>query len=384
MIVNKDRIPYITAHGIQYLNGSDFIEIRDFSLRDYWALQFLTLENTEIADLDAVIPGEVLDKIRDGRFCLCLANHLEAFHGTVDKVYDLFVQKLNVDPRNILLLTHSPNITEKVLSVAAERQLDTLRVCLCRTYERMAAGVEIHEIKSQPRTLRTRLPSRRFLCLNRRWRPHRATLVALLISRGLIDQGWVSLSGCEGWSWPQMQPWIEHLSRGSDFEIILENLRETLAEYPDLLVDTSTQDQNLDALTPSLADYYNDTWFSVITETPYYTNRDFDPGMHISEKTFKAISQRHPFVMVNVPGSLKALRELGYKTFHPYINEDYDLVQDDNLRMSMIINEIQRLCNINDSVWTMIDSALKNIVEYNYQHLIKDYNKLGRYSTDLI
>ena len=69
------------------------------------------------------------------------------------------------------------------------------------------------------------------------------------------------------------------------------------------------------------------------------------------------------------PGALKVLRDLGFKTFHPFINEDYDNETYHVKRMDMIVDEIKRLCSmspteIHDWYWSM-----KDILEHNRNHL---------------
>lgn len=58
----------------------------------------------------------------------------------------------------------------------------------------------------------------------------------------------------------------------------------------------------------------------VETETKYF---------FITEKTTKPIRAGIPFVMIAQENYLKKLKQLGFKTFHPYINESYD--QESNL-----------------------------------------------------
>ena len=36
------------------------------------------------------------------------------------------------------------------------------------------------------------------------------------------------------------------------------------------------------------------------------------------------------------PGLLKYLRSTGYKTFHPYIDETYDTIDDDEIRYQFV------------------------------------------------
>ena len=46
----------------------------------------------------------------------------------------------------------------------------------------------------------------------------------------------------------------------------------------------------------------------------------------VSEKTYKAIRLGMPFILfTGRPGILKHLKRIGFKTFHPHIDESYDM-----------------------------------------------------------
>jgi len=45
-------------------------------------------------------------------------------------------------------------------------------------------------------------------------------------------------------------------------------------------------------------------------------------------------------------GTLRHLQELGYQTFHPHIDESYDLMSDNRQRFLAIVGEIKRLCKM--------------------------------------
>lgn len=95
----------------------------------------------------------------------------------------------------------------------------------------------------------------------------------------------------------------------------------------------------------------------------------YDDTLFVSEKTYKAIGFKHPFIVLGWPGTIKLLRDRGFKTFHPWINETYDKEEDDATRMEMVFNEIKRLCAFTPEQWIEWQTALKDIVEHNYELL---------------
>jgi hypothetical protein len=64
------------------------------------------------------------------------------------------------------------------------------------------------------------------------------------------------------------------------------------------------------------------------------------------------------------------MRSIGYKTFGSIINEDYDSEEDDCKRMLMIVDEIDRLCNLSDNELRVFLDSAKEITEYNYNVLL--------------
>ena len=60
------------------------------------------------------------------------------------------------------------------------------------------------------------------------------------------------------------------------------------------------------------------------------------------------------------------MRTLGYKSFAPHINESYDWIEDDELRLEAIMNEVERLCNFTDIEWMDFQTNVQSIVEHNF------------------
>jgi Txe/YoeB family toxin of Txe-Axe toxin-antitoxin module len=65
--------------------------------------------------------------------------------------------------------------------------------------------------------------------------------------------------------------------------------------------------------------WYSQTAFSMVIET------SVDSLLFISEKSFKPLAHRHPFVIYGCPETLVYLKNLGFQTFDHIIDESYDL-----------------------------------------------------------
>jgi hypothetical protein len=82
--------------------------------------------------------------------------------------------------------------------------------------------------------------------------------------------------------------------------------------------------------------WYNDTYFSIVTETLFDNS-----GIFITEKTFKPIAFYHPFVVVGQLGTLAHLKSIGFETYDNLFNESYDNELDHTKRMSKVIDNVQ-------------------------------------------
>ena len=134
------------------------------------------------------------------------------------------------------------------------------------------------------------------------------------------------------------------------------------------------QSKHINQAQPSLSAEYNSadfvgTAFSVVLETI------FDDRIHLTEKTLRPIACGHPFLLANGPGSLKQLQKYGFKTFHPYINEDYDLIDDHEQRLDCIVTEMNRLKLLSP---TELSAVLQQC------HAIANYNKKWFFSNDFL
>lgn len=118
---------------------------------------------------------------------------------------------------------------------------------------------------------------------------------------------------------------------------------------------------------------YEHTWFSVAAESVCQGSIFF-----MAEKISKPMFAQRPFVVFGVQGFLKQLRALGYMTFHPVIDESYDLVSNDLERWQAAFDQM---------VWLMgsepagVCHQLKSAIEHNRQRLL-DIECIARYTIE--
>lgn len=119
---------------------------------------------------------------------------------------------------------------------------------------------------------------------------------------------------------------------------------------------------------------YEAVHYFVITETAFCTTNPcpdiVSADCHfLTEKTYRHIGLRMPFILLSRPGQLAMLRNAGYQTFHPYIDENYDTLDNDQERMLAVIKEMKRLASFNDAQWNQWHEVVDKITEFNYNVL---------------
>jgi len=211
-----------------------------------------------------------------------------------------------------------------------------------------------------------------FVCFNKLQRRHRLRILAAAIKNNWLDRSFFSFQG-------QHPAWLD-VSHKSSLPALTEeeyNLIISIKDkFPLRLNLTDTRYNPVDVV-PDDLQYHQESYFSVVTETIYepYTGAvspflSYMDTLFLSEKIYKPFALKHPFIAVAWPGTLKALQERGYKTFHPYIDESYDNESDGEKRFQMIVKEIQRLSEFTTEQWIEWQKNIKPIVEYNYKYLL--------------
>lgn len=107
------------------------------------------------------------------------------------------------------------------------------------------------------------------------------------------------------------------------------------------------------------SDDFNKTAISVVLETI------FEKRIHLTEKTLRPIACGHPFILAAGPGSLSKLRSYGFKTFSPYIDESYDEIQDDQERLTSIVDSMKKFQNLSKNQQYKALKACQKISKYN-------------------
>ena len=124
----------------------------------------------------------------------------------------------------------------------------------------------------------------------------------------------------------------------------------------------------------SLLPEYNSTFLSVVPETLFTNDGVSNNGTFITEKTEKCLAAGHPFVIVSTPYFLHNLKQLGFKTFDKWINEDYDTFEDPNDRMDCIIDTLHEISQWSTAKCEEVYKEMLPILKHN-QKVNKEWRK---------
>jgi hypothetical protein len=166
----------------------------------------------------------------------------------------------------------------------------------------------------------------KFLFLNGRARWHRRHLLQRL-EHLLPESIWSNLDATHG------QP-IKLLDPRYEFDFYKNNTNLTHNGYAKY--DLFNQQWGEIYLNPAP---YLDTYFSLVTETVF----DY-PYSFRTEKIWKPIAIGHPFIAVANYGYYRDLHKLGFQTFGHLLDESFDLIEDNALRLERVAQTVEWLC----------------------------------------
>ena len=187
------------------------------------------------------------------------------------------------------------------------------------------------------------------LCLNAKDVGHRRFIASLLDKRGITT--YLQINNVQEFFHPSLGFTVDQYHQALTFDT------------PCRPFDTTNHIRHLPR------DIFQKTCYSVIGETTFQTWRNQIVKGFLTEKTYSAIANCHPFILAAPYGRLEQLHDEGYHTFSAWWSEDYDAEKNDGRRLGMIgevITEIQKY-SLDD--WKIILSEMRDVLENNQDKL---------------
>lgn len=302
----------------------------------------------------------------------------------IDRIYAALALVPEINPKNVYYVTGAINSLEcykkfcSVNNIPLDQQINVISVSFWERHMKDSTS-HLHS------DFKLGIKEKIFLCFNRVVRPHRILLVSKFIQHNLLEKSYVSFFPLASQSHK-----IE-----SSIECTLPALKYSIPNNPEIYEEAENimrENQSLFPLRLNIDSTFNKTWLdmddfylyensylSIVTETFFFDTMHVPNSgsnticnlhsVFFTEKIFKPIAMKHPFIVLSRPNTLLELKKRGYKSFAPFINEEYDSIEDNIARFNLLLNEIIRLSKLTDQEWLEWQKNIQHIVEHNYNIL---------------
>jgi len=222
---------------------------------------------------------------------------------------------------------------------------------------------------------------------NNNIKDHRVELLLFLIKNNLLEDGITTWFGGR----EPLEQGIESLDF-NNYRTIDRGVLDYSKEYGQKTIDIAHNliPNSYDYKVDGLQDYLNiipyfNSYFNIVTESvwgPGYDNTH-PQKIHLTEKVWKCMTTFQPFILISNKNNLKKLKEWGFKTFHPHIDESYDELETYEERKKAINKEILRLCSmtrkeLDEWYWGIKDILIHNVKHFN-NFVDTEYNKIENF-----
>lgn len=377
--INNAKLEIITKYNIDnYVNTNDlqkeivyyyfFYENLKRYHNDtnlYYIFEFYDPNLLKDFDIKDFIPCNIIKMIVNKKIRLIINNTGHGYHTIVNDLYKNIILEYNVDPNFIFLSSESYDMGNEITKVANHYKLPKIHYSWNTEFEKIVReqidGIEFNKVKNIDKI---------FLNFNGRQTHHRTLLIFLLKSLNLLQYGYVSYNKNLYDHESALTYYMNIFKDNAELIKILKENQENILSIENMVLDDYNTQDKFKITSNNL---YDKSLLSLVTETNFYGetlyNKNVNNGRILSEKTFKPIAMKHPFIIVSNKNFLDCIRLLGYKTFYPYIDESYDLIDDDAERLLAIVKEIERLTKMSKDEQEIFIKFTNDICEYNYQVL---------------
>ena len=341
---NTDLYDYVDSkvedEFIYPINFKSFANGLGLSLSEVWSKDLSQL-NPQKTFLDS-IPNHILEKVRNNKVKILLNYGFEEYdieqRDTILYLQDILVNKIEehkIPIENVYYTDANYELDNSKLKIKSFSHNYTANCFYIDTGE---VGSNIEHFKLSENQIEKKKKSnliKKYICYNRLQKSHREQVVNWIRENDYLEDGYVSYP-------------------------------------PDLTLDYTDFNDNW-AYHKICTDHYDTSFFSIVNESQYGTYSH----CYLTEKTWKAIFNFHPVIIVGAKHSLKYLKERGFDTFGDIFDESYDEIEDGNERLDRILNTVGNFLE-NNTKTQLVDLRKKILPRliHNYEHFwgsFRDY-----------
>ena len=216
---------------------------------------------------------------------------------------------------------------------------------------------------------------KKFTCLIRADKLWRKIYASYIVQMNMVNQGFFSYTG---YKYDTSHKGLDDASLWQDYDNTLQqDMLSFEMQMPFTCDQLNDQEHNNHKLIHE--EYFNQAYFNYVVETHFDNDTIF-----LTEKTFKPILNLQPFVIVGNPGSLRLLKDLGYKTFDTVIKEEYDNIVNHKDRMSQILKISFDLTNLSHKHHMRIQQIISQSLQHNQKlFLSPKVNRINKLLNEL-
>ena len=202
-------------------------------------------------------------------------------------------------------------------------------------------------------------------------RDHKYELAQYLWENSYHTQGYVSLTGHP----TEIQRLSTELNGGDTMALPWQT---DLPDYDSwhlcaqqvTVKDNTQRSHNSELLTQLLSSSVEFIADSVMQDTDLTLNFN-----QTSDRPFRSFLTGKPFIYAGACQGISYLRELGYKTFHEFWDESYDLMPDWRDRMHEVKRNWEKICRASHRELAMLTSQMTDILQHNTENYLTNYQE---------
>lgn len=208
--------------------------------------------------------------------------------------------------------------------------------------------------------------NKKFITFNRitgNSRVYRSLFVAELSKNNLLDYGHVSYSKvC-----PVHGTYQDNIYKAIQDNLISETYGlDVIKHLTNLSFDLRVDNKNLtdipnDSMTLGPVDALLESFVYVVTETCFWEKKK-----HLTEKIFKPIVARQPFLLLGCANNLSYLREHGFKTFNHWWDESYDSIENPIDRLQAVVKILKDICSLSIDELQKLRQEMQSVLDHNF------------------
>lgn len=349
-----------------------------------WLGKYKTKKYNSIKSIFSGISKRTIDEVRNNKAVIMIYQPMEGYPSNwlgndIFKIIYEEIIKYKIRPKNVLYVTGNWILEDDFEKWKPKSKYSEMEDIVVHSFnnERFLDFRNKWDIADLDSGKKRR---KHFLCFNRTPRGHRLFLLSLLHGLGIIKKGFVSFDKIR-FGFDNFSGYLNNLGAGNNIRTnSVSHLKEFDKGAP-YIVDVDEWNTNHFDTSPSWP--YEESFFSITTNTLFEEETIF-----LDEKIWKPILNFHPFIFVGCYNSLQKLKELGFKTFHPFIDESYDEQKHPVKRMMMISKEVERLCSYTLDEMNGWYNQLLPRLKHNHDKLfdqqsLNDFVNLLHHNTDI-